>query len=82
MKEAEITREQLIGELQTLCKRLAQLESSTTYRVNEFNNALTVVLGYAELALYDVPPDSVIWHHLQQVVVAGKRVQEVAQKLL
>jgi hypothetical protein len=35
-----------------------------TYRINEFNNALTVVLGYAELALYDVPPDSVIWHRL------------------
>jgi hypothetical protein len=64
MEEAEITREQLIVELHALYKRLAQLESSTTYRINEFNNALTVVLGYAELALYDVPPDSVIWHRL------------------
>jgi hypothetical protein len=82
MEEAEITREQLIRELQALCKRLAQLESSTTSRVNEFNNALTVVLGYTELALYDVPPGSVIWNHLQQVAVAGKRVQEIAQQLL
>jgi hypothetical protein len=82
MEDEEITREQLIVELHALCKRLAQLESKTTYHVNEFNNALTVVLGHAELALYDVPPDSVIWHRLQQIVAAGKRVQEVAQQLL
>ena len=59
MEEAEITREQLIRELGALCQRLAQLESSTTHRLKEFNDALTIVLGYIELALYDVAPDSV-----------------------
>jgi hypothetical protein len=82
MEEAEIPREQLIRELHVLCQRLAQLESSTAHRINEFNNALTIVLGYAELALHDLPPDSVTRHHLQHVVAAGKRVQEVAQQLL
>ena len=82
MEEAEITREQLIRELGTLCQRLAQLESSTTHCLKEFNNALTVVLGYTELALYDVSPDSVACRRLQQAMTAGKRAQELAQQLL
>ena len=82
MEEAEITREQLIRELGALCQRLAQLECSTTHRLKEFNNALTVVLVYTELALCDVSPDSVAWRRLQQAMTAGKRVQEIAQQLL
>jgi PAS domain S-box-containing protein len=49
---------------------------------HEFNNILSAILGYTELSLYDVPPESHLWHNLQEVLSAGKRGRDLVQQIL
>ena len=68
MEEAEITREQLIRELGAYER--CTLETVTTHRLKEFNNPLTVALGYTISPLagrQTVPPAAIS----QQTMTAG-----------
>lgn len=49
---------------------------------HEFNNSLTAVLGFSELALPLVPPDSKARRHIQQVITAGRKSRELVHQLL
>jgi PAS domain S-box-containing protein len=49
---------------------------------HDFNNILAAIMGYSELALYDVPHGSRIQHHLEEVLTAGKRARDLVQQIL
>jgi PAS domain S-box-containing protein len=49
---------------------------------HEFNNSLTAVLGFSELALPLIPADSKAHRHIQQVITAGRKSRELAHQLL
>src|SRR5262249_42665425 len=49
---------------------------------HEFNNSLTAVLGFSQLALPLVPSDSKAYRHIQQVVAAGQKSRELVHQLL
>ena len=49
---------------------------------HDFNNILTAILGYAELALSNIPAESPTWHHLQAVRQAGQRAAALVQQIL
>lgn len=49
---------------------------------HEFNNSLTAVLGFSELALPLMPPDSKAHRHIQQVITAGRKSRELVHQLL
>jgi len=49
---------------------------------HDFNNLLAVILGFTELAAYDVPQASDAGHYLREVLTAGKRAKELVQQLL
>lgn len=49
---------------------------------HEFNNSLTAVLGFSELALPLIPADSKAYRHIQQVVAAGRKSRELVHQLL
>jgi PAS domain S-box-containing protein len=49
---------------------------------HEFNNSLTAVLGFGELALRLVPTDSKAQRHIQQVITAGRKSRELVHQLL
>ena len=49
---------------------------------HDFNNILAAVLGFTELAAYDVPQASPAWHCLQNVLRAGKRARDLVQQIL
>src|SRR5262252_8953701 len=44
-----------------------------------FINMLAVILGYTELALAALPPDSLLGHHLRHVRAAGERARGLVQ---
>lgn len=48
---------------------------------HEFNNSLTAVLGFSELALSLIPIDNKAHRHLQQVIAAGRNARELAQTI-
>lgn len=49
---------------------------------HEFNNSLTAVLGFSELALPLIPPESKAYRHIQQVIAAGRKSRELVHQLL
>jgi PAS domain S-box-containing protein len=48
---------------------------------HEFNNSLTAVLGFSELALSLIPIDNKAHRHVQQVIAAGRNAREMAQTI-
>jgi PAS domain S-box-containing protein len=49
---------------------------------HDFNNILSAVLGYAELARDEIPVDSRAADHLQEVTRAGNRAKELVKQIL
>lgn len=49
---------------------------------HDFNNILAIVIGYTELATFDVPQHSVAWQNLQEVLTASKRAGDLVQQIL
>ncbi|MBX3333813.1 MAG: PAS domain S-box protein [Nitrospira sp.] len=48
---------------------------------HEMNNSLTAVLGFSELALGLIPAETKAHRHINQVIAAGRKAREVAQKI-
>jgi PAS domain S-box-containing protein len=49
---------------------------------HDFNNILAIIIGYTELASYDLLPASSTWRYLQEVLTASKRAKELVQHIL
>jgi PAS domain S-box-containing protein len=49
---------------------------------HDFNNILSAMLGYTELALYDLAADNVASRYLKEVLIAGKRARDLVQQIL
>ena len=49
---------------------------------HNFNNVLTPILGYANMALQDTPPERRSHSDLQHVLTAGKRAKELVNQIL
>ena len=49
---------------------------------HDFNNILTAILGYGELVLEQLPPDSQLHEEQGQVIRAGKRASELVKQIL
>jgi signal transduction histidine kinase/ActR/RegA family two-component response regulator len=49
---------------------------------HDFNNILSAIIGFTELASYDLPPDSLVREHLQEVLTAGTRAKDLVQQIL
>ncbi len=49
---------------------------------HDFNNLLTSIIGFAELTLDDLPPETRSRENLQEVVHAGERAQGLVRQLL
>lgn len=70
--EAQLRQVQKIEAIGTLAGGIA----------HDFNNILSAILGYTELSLDDVPPESHVWHNLQAVLSAGIRGRDLVQHIL
>jgi PAS domain S-box-containing protein len=49
---------------------------------HDFNNILGVIIGYADLALYETPADRAPRRHMQNVLDAGNRARELVGQIL
>ncbi len=49
---------------------------------HDFNNILAAIIGYTELATFDIPRTSPAWRNLQEVLTAGHRAKELVQQIL
>ncbi len=49
---------------------------------HEFNNVLAAILGFTELAAFNVSPANPAYQYLQSVLTAGHRAKELVQQIL
>jgi PAS domain S-box-containing protein len=49
---------------------------------HDFNNMLTVIMGFTQLALEELPPDSPLREYLVEIEKAGNHSKEITQQLL
>jgi PAS domain S-box-containing protein len=63
-------------------QKLAAIGTLAGGIAHEFNNVLASIIGFTELTVDDVPPESRAWHNLQKVLQAGLRAKQVVQQLL
>ena len=49
---------------------------------HDFNNMLGAIIGFTELAFYELPPDSPVRKRLQEVRTAGTRAKDLVRQLL
>ncbi len=48
---------------------------------HNYNNILTGILGYAEFALIELPPDSRVRESIQEVIKSGRRAAEITKEI-
>ncbi len=49
---------------------------------HDYNNALSVIIGFAELALDDAPPDSLLRANLDEILKAAHNATDITRQLL
>ena len=72
-------------QLETQLRQAQKMEAIGTLAggiAHDFNNILAALLGYTELAMLTLTEDSMPWHYVQEVLVAGQRAKQLVQHIL
>ena len=80
-KRAEAEKERLQAQLMQ-AQRLESVGRLAGGVAHDFNNKLTVILGYAQMAMEGLDKTDPIYQKLQQVMIAGKHSVEIVRQLL
>ena len=80
-KQAETERRNWEAKLQQI-QKLESLGVMAGGIAHDFNNLLTAILGHADLALADLPPDSPVRGGLHEIKLASLRAAAICQQML
>jgi len=80
-QRAEVARQHLEAQLHQV-QKMEALGTLAGGIAHDFNNILAVILGYAELSLYNLAPGSSEWHNLQQILIASGCAKHLVQQIL
>jgi signal transduction histidine kinase len=80
-KQAEAAREELQAQL-FQAQKMEAIGTLAGGIAHDFNNILGTIIGYSEMALEDMPRDSVVHDNLQEVLSAGKRARDLVRHIL
>ena len=80
-RRAELERAHLLGQFHQ-AQKMEAIGRLAGGIAHDFNNVLAAILGYADLALYDLPPESPSAANVQQVLKAGRRGKTLVRQIL
>jgi len=81
IKRAEVERNKLADQL-LQAQKLESIGTLAGGIAHDFNNILSSVIGFTEIALYDVEKGSDIEDSLREVYNAGKRAKDLVKQIL
>ena len=70
--EAQLRQAQKMESIGTLAGGIA----------HDFNNILSPIMGYAELALYDLPENSPLQNNIKEIIQGTKRARDLVKQIL
>ncbi len=80
-KQAEAAQAQLEAQLSQI-QATESHDTLTNGLGQDFNNALTTIIGGTERALHDITPDSAPWYNLQEVLTTSKHAKACLPRIL
>ncbi|MBL8070945.1 MAG: PAS domain S-box protein [Nitrospira sp.] len=78
----DITERKVIAGQLHRTKKMATVATLAGGIAHEFNNCLTAIMGFSDLALPSLVPDSRVHGHIQQVILASKRARDLVTQML
>lgn len=78
----DMTREREMERRSQQSQRLEAIGTLAGGIAHDFNNILTPILGYTDLALFNVPENSKLHAHLQQIRIAAERARSLVEQIL
>ncbi|MBA2486082.1 MAG: hypothetical protein H0V35_08290 [Nitrospira sp.] len=75
------TQKETVAQLQ-LAKKMTAIATLAGGIAHEFNNCLTAIMGFSDLALPLLVPESRAHGHVQQVLLASKRARDLVSQML
>ncbi|MBF0453356.1 MAG: PAS domain S-box protein [Magnetococcales bacterium] len=78
----DVTHEVELGRQLRRSQRLEAVGTLAGGISHDFNNILTAILSYTDLAMDDIPPQSLTYRNLQEVMVAATRARDLIKQLL
>jgi PAS domain S-box-containing protein len=88
IKQDITSRKALEAENQKLTEQVYQAQKMESIGnlaggiAHDFNNLLVPIVGYAELGMMMVPPDSKVYTHFEQIKGAGERAASLTRQIL
>ncbi len=80
-RSAEAERRQLESRLQQ-AQKMEAIGTLAGGIAHDFNNSLGAILGYAEMARTDSPPESTMAGDLEEILKAGNRAKDLVKQIL
>lgn len=78
----DVTRERFLERQLRQAQKMEAIGALAGGIAHDFNNILGAIMGYAEMALMDMPPDSASGRNMEQVLKAGNRARELVKQIL
>jgi len=81
-KKKEFAEKLLLEEKMLHTQKLESLGLLSSSIAHDFNNLLTAIVGYTELALFDVPKESSVASNLELIKVSSKHAEDLTKQML
>lgn len=80
-KQAEVERKKLENQL-LQAQKMESVGRLAGGVAHDYNNALSVIMGYTELAMLEVDPTETLYDDLNQILTASNRAANITRQLL
>ncbi|MCZ6872220.1 MAG: PAS domain S-box protein [bacterium] len=78
----DITERKRLAEQLRQAQKMEAIGTLAGGIAHDFNNILSAIIGYTELAIYDIPQASPLQDTMQEVLTAGNRAKDLVQQIL
>ena len=80
--EERLEEERQMRKVLTETEKLSALGQLSSGLAHDFNNILAAIMGYVEMAMYEIPKNNIARQSLDQVLIASHRAKDLVKQIL